>query len=82
MRNVMPRKIPESGYKRVAMLSAMGVTVILLSGCAATKAGGIDAGCVSYSEARLDMPPAETVPGGPWGPWIADLDDRMTGTCM
>lgn len=59
----------------------MAVTVaILLTGCAGTTANG-DAGCVSYGEARLSMPPPETVPGGQWGEWIADLDDRMTGTC-
>lgn len=42
-----------------------------------------DAGCASYGEARLARPPAETiaeVPSG-WANWIADLDDRMTGTC-
>ena len=54
--------------------------MILLTGCAATTVSG-DAGCLSYGEARLDMPPPETVPMGPWGDWIADLDDRMTGTC-
>jgi protein involved in temperature-dependent protein secretion len=45
--------------------------------------GAGDAGCASYAEARLARPPAETVaevPSG-WADWIADLDDRMTGTC-
>jgi len=43
----------------------------------------IVAGCASYAEARLDRPPAETVPDVPpdWAGWIADLDDRMTGAC-
>jgi hypothetical protein len=42
-----------------------------------------DAGCDSYAEARLAQPPAETVTDVPphWAAWIADLDDRMTGTC-
>ena len=40
-------------------------------------------GCASYAEARLARPPAETVAAVPpdWASWIADLDDRMTGTC-
>jgi len=42
-----------------------------------------DAGCISYAEARLARPPAATVAEVPpdWARWIADLDDRMTGTC-
>jgi len=45
--------------------------------------GAGDAGCASYAEARLARPPAETVAAVPpaWAHWIADLDDRMTGTC-
>jgi len=45
--------------------------------------GGGDAGCASYAEARLARPAAETVSEVPpdWAAWIADLDDRMTGTC-
>jgi hypothetical protein len=63
------------------MLCGMaGLLVLPLTGCARTAAGG-DAGCLSYAEARLAMPPAETVPSGPWGDWIADADDRMTGAC-
>ncbi|MDZ4128906.1 MAG: hypothetical protein U1E02_32755 [Hydrogenophaga sp.] len=56
--------------------------VIPLSACAATMGAG-DAGCASYAEARLARPPAETVAEVPpdWAGWIADLDDRMTGTC-
>ena len=55
---------------------------IPLSGCAATIGGG-DAGCMAYAEARLARPAAETVADvpRPWADWIADLDDRMTGTC-
>ena len=55
---------------------------IPLTGCAATMGAG-DAGCASYAEARLARPPAETVAEMPpdWADWIADLDDRMTGTC-
>ena len=58
------------------------VLAILLTGCAATMGAG-DAGCASYAEARLARPPAETVAEMPpdWAVWIADLDDRMTGTC-
>ncbi len=56
---------------------------ILLTGCAATMGGG-DGGCASYAEARLARPAAETVAAVPpdWANWIADLDDRMTGTCQ
>ena len=59
------------------------VPAILLSGCAATMGTG-DAGCISYAEARLARPPAATVATVPpdWANWIADLDDRMTGTCQ
>ena len=65
--------------RRFATAAALA---ILLTGCAATMGAG-DAGCASYAEARLDRPPAETVAEVPpdWADWIADLDDRMTGTC-
>lgn len=55
---------------------------ILLTGCATTMGAG-DAGCASYAEARLVWPPINTVAAVPpdWADWIADLDDRMTGTC-
>ncbi|MDT8328139.1 MAG: hypothetical protein RQ750_12265 [Roseovarius sp.] len=56
---------------------AIVAVMILTSGCAGTMAAG-DAGCISYSEARLDMPDTP-LPGAPWGGWIADTDDRMTG---
>jgi hypothetical protein len=55
---------------------------IWLSGCAGTTVGG-DPGCAAYAEARLARPAVETlatVPR-PWAEWIADLDDRLTGTC-
>lgn len=55
---------------------------LLLSGCTSTVPIS-DAGCISYTEARLARPPAATVPEVPpeWADWIAHLDDRMTGTC-
>ena len=55
---------------------------ILLSGCTTTMRAG-DPGCSAYAEARLDRPANATVTGVPpdWASWIADLDDRMTGTC-
>ena len=55
---------------------------ILLSGCTTMTMRG-DAGCTSYAEARLARPPAASVVTVPsdWAHWIADLDDRMTGTC-
>ena len=40
----------------------------------------IDAGCLSYGEARLSMPDAP-LGDGPWPDWVADTDDRMTGAC-
>ena len=68
-----------AGATRFATAAALAT---LLSGCAATMGGG-DAGCASYAEARLARPPAETAAEVPpeWANWIADLDDRMTGTC-
>lgn len=58
----------------------MGATLTLTSGCAGTTVSG-DAGCQSYAEARLDMPREVPLPSGPWGAWVADTDDRLTGTC-
>lgn len=68
-----------AGGMRFAMAAALAT---LLSGCGATTGSG-DAGCLSYGEARLARPAAESVAGLPseWAAWIADLDDRMTGTC-
>jgi len=45
--------------------------------------GAGDVGCASYAEARLARPSAATVTQVPpdWAAWIADLDDRITGTC-
>lgn len=65
----------------------MGITrimaALLFTSACASGAGviGGGAGCISYGEARLSMPDANTVPGGKWGEWIADTDDRMTGAC-
>ena len=66
----------------VTRFATAAVLAILLTGCAVTMGTG-DAGCVSYAEARLAQPDAETVAEVPphWADWIADLDDRMTGTC-
>jgi len=38
---------------------------------------------IAYAEARLARPAADTIAAVPpdWTDWIADLDDRMTGTC-
>ncbi|MGB0498717.1 MAG: hypothetical protein ACPGID_10290 [Rubricella sp.] len=71
--------VSSAGGMRFAMAAALA---ILLTGCAATMGAG-DAGCASYAEARLAQPAAETVAEVPsaWADWIADLDDRMTGTC-
>lgn len=68
-----------AGATRFAMAAALAIP---LTGCAATMGAG-DAGCASYGEARLARPAAETVAEVPpdWADWIADLDDRMTGTC-
>ena len=60
----------------------MAVAALLLSGCATTMSAG-DAGCASYAEARLARPTASSIADVPmqWADWIADLDDRMTGSC-
>lgn len=62
-----------------ARRSGLVGVLILTGGCATTMAGGIDAGCASYSEARLSLPvPLDT---STLAHWVADLDDRMTGAC-
>ena len=60
----------------------VAVLAILLTGCTKTMRAG-DAGCSAYAEARLGRPANAKVTGVPpeWAGWIADLDDRMTGTC-
>lgn len=65
--------------RRFATVAALAIP---LTGCTTTTSTG-DAGCASYAEARLTRPPTETVAAIPtgWADWIADLDDRMTGTC-
>ncbi len=76
-------KTRASASGAVAMRFAMAaVLAIPLTGCAATTGAG-DAGCASYAEARLARPAADTIAVVPpdWADWIADLDDRMTGTC-
>ena len=79
--DAMRMKTRSGSWKRGARRSATGAVLILLSGCAATTVPG-DAGCASYAEARLARPSLETVTEVPpaWADWIADLDDRMTGT--
>ena len=71
-----------SGKRLSAAMRLSGGTLamILLSACAETMAIG-DKGCAAYGVARSTMPPAETVPAGAWGMWIADTDDRLTAAC-
>lgn len=76
----MPTKPPNAKRMGARIWPAI-VAMTLLSACAATRGAGNDAGCISYAEARLNMPAPATVPPGIWGHWVADLDDRMTGTC-
>ena len=79
MHNAVRQSGWKAGARRCATAAALAIP---LTGCAATMETG-DAGCASYAEARLARPPAETVAEVPSerAPWIADLDDRMTGTC-
>lgn len=53
------------------------IICVLLGACATNT----DAGCISYGIARSAMPADEVLPDGAWGNWVADTDDRMTGTC-
>jgi len=79
----MHNAIRQTGWTPGARRFATGAMLaLLLTGCATTTMRG-DAGCASYGEARLAQPAAETVADVPptWANWIADLDDRMTGTC-
>lgn len=65
--------------RAVALFSmAASLATLLISGCATTTGSG--SGCASYAEARLAMP-QETLADNAWGRWVADTDDRMTGTC-
>ena len=64
-----------AGGMRYAMAAL--VAALLMSGCVKMT----DAGCNSYAEARLTMPRDVALGNGPWPQWIADTDDRMTGTC-
>ena len=79
----MPWKIrttvSSAGGMRFVTAAALAIP---LTGCAATMGAG-DAGCASYAEARLARPAAATIAEvqSDWAEWIADLDDRMTGTC-
>ena len=68
--------------KAASPCAKAALLALLLSGCSATTIAG-DAGCSSYAEARLNRPPAQTLTDlrADWASWIADLDDRMTGTC-
>jgi len=74
-----------SEWKGAVRRSLLAAPLILLTGCGLMKGSGIEggAGCVSYQEARLSIPPAETITevSVAWATWIADLDDRMTGAC-
>lgn len=67
-------------FRQVVIILGMLAILIAISGCSTTIPTG-DAGCFSYAEARLDMPRDVTLPDGPWGDWVVDTDDRMTGTC-
>jgi hypothetical protein len=80
----MQWKRPSNASSAAAMRFAPAAALaILLTGCAATMGAG-DAGCASYAEARLARPRSQSVETVPpvWANWIADLDDRMTGTCL
>jgi hypothetical protein len=74
-----------SEWKGAVRRSLLAAPMILLTGCGLTRGAGSEsgAGCVSYQEARLSLPPVETITEVPeaWASWIADLDDRMTGAC-
>lgn len=70
----------KNGCRQAAIACALGAISLLTSGCVITTAAG-DPGCIAYGEARLAMPRAVALPTGAWGVWIADLDDRMSGTC-
>lgn len=66
-------KLGAKPYAKAALL-----VTALMGGCSPTITAG-DAGCNSYAEARLEMPrPLGT---SALAFWVADMDDRMTGTC-
>jgi hypothetical protein len=63
---------------RICQKSWLVATALWVGGCSAAPLP-TDAGCAAYGEARLDVP--RPLGGGPLAAWVADLDDRMTGTC-
>jgi hypothetical protein len=76
----MRQKHKDELMPAAGLCGMVAALALLMTGCAGTMTGGIDAGCISYAEARLAMP-GKSLPAGPWGGWVADTDDRMTGTC-
>jgi len=93
MRSKTRTAVSSAGGMRFVMAAALAILLTVRRGGApleprlfrltAATMGGGDAGCASYAEARLARPPASAVAAVPpeWASWIADLDDRMTGTC-
>lgn len=67
------------GWKRGRTGFAIIAALALTSACETTTAVG-DAGCSAYGISRVAMP-QEPLPVGPWGIWVANTDDVMTGTC-
>lgn len=78
--NMKLSKIVSNGLKRVGMLFVILGIFLPMSSCGVTTVSG-DAGCVSYAEARLDMPREVPLPRDAWGSWIGKTDTRMSGTC-
>lgn len=80
MQKGSPMLTPFNVQRRAAMLFPLvaGLALLLMSGCATTMVSG-DAGCMSYGEARLSLP--RPLGDGALAAWVADLDDRMTGSC-
>ena len=93
MRSKTRTTASSAGGMRFAMAAALAILLTVRRGGAppeprhvrltAPTTGPWEEGCPPYAAARLGRPAAETVAEVPpdWADWIADLDDRMTGTC-
>lgn len=76
--NMSTQKTKQGAKLLDGMRSAKGgiLAFLLLTGCAGMMA--IGAGCSAYAAERLKRPALGT---DSLSIWVADLDDRMTGSC-
>jgi len=64
-------------FRRVKTLSVIALMLPMMQ-CVGTMGSG-DAGCLTYSVERPNMP--RPLPNTQLGHWVADVDSAMTGSC-